>query len=212
MSLFKNDKASGTNISQRQVLESRYATARNNILLVVALTLINIVLLVTNANTYFLFSAYIPFFLVDLSMLLCGMYPADFYTGDFAGMEFLPKEFLVITLVIAAVILVLYLLSWVFSKKQKVGWLTFALILFGVDTLAMLLFQGFMMESILDYVIHAWVIFSFISGITAFSKLKKLPEETEVPIPDGAPVSENTETSEDPGESAPAEDSSQTVE
>lgn len=53
---FKNNKT-----SERYTLENKYNTTRYNLLLVIGFTLINIVLLVTNSDRYFLFSAYIPY-------------------------------------------------------------------------------------------------------------------------------------------------------
>lgn len=168
--------------TQRQLLESKFHGARHNILLVVIFTLINVLLLVTNSNTYFLFSSYIPYLLADLGMLLCGMYPVEVYGGDLAGWEFLDKSFLVVTLVIAAVVLVLYLLCWIVSKKNKVGWMILALVLFGVDTALMFLINGIALEAIIDIIFHGWVIFSLASGIIAHYKWKKLPVELSEPV------------------------------
>lgn len=164
-----------THTSEREILESKYNSSLYNILLVVGLTVINLFLLITNSNTYFLFSAYIPFILADLGMFFCGMYPSEYYTEYFPDMVFSPKSFFAIMLVIAIVILAVYVLCWIFAKKRKVGWLIFALVFFCIDTAAMFLFNGFIIESIIDYVIHAWVIVSFASGISAFNKLKKIP-------------------------------------
>ena len=122
---------------------------------------------------------YIPFALVDIGMYFCGMYPSEVYAEEFVGMEFLPQSFLTITLCIAAVILILYVISWVFSKKQKRGWLIFALVFFSIDTLAMFVLNGIVMDSIIDYLIHAWVIVSLVNGLVSYSKLKNLPEEPE---------------------------------
>ena len=192
MGLFNKSQSKAVQLSERQLLENKYSSARGNILLVVVLTVINIVLLVTNSNTYFLFSAYIPFILVDFGKLLCGMYPAEYYTDNFAEMEILPKEVFAVTLGIAIVILVLYVLCWIFSKKFKIGWLITALVFFSVDTLAMLLLNGFVMDSLIDYVIHVWVIFSFANGLVAYRKFKKLPEESaeqaETLVVNGQPV------------------------
>lgn len=163
-------------LSQRQTLENKYHSSRHNILLVVVFTLVNLVLLVTNSNTYFLFSASIPYYLVDLGMYLCGKYPAEYYVG-MEGMELLDNSFLVVTLVIAAVILLLYLFSWIFSKKPRVGWMIFALVFFVLDTLGMLWWWGISADLIIDIVFHGWVIISLITGITSYYKLIKLPEE-----------------------------------
>ena len=180
-------------LTQRQQLEGRYNSARGNILLVVGLTVINIILLVTNSNTYFLFSAYFPFLLADFGMLLCGMYPSEVYEGELAGMQFLGKGFLVATLALAAVILGLYLLSWYLSKKPRIGWLIFALVFFCVDTLAMFFIGGFSVESIIDYVIHAWVIVSLAMGVSAYFRLKAIPEDSDE---EEAPITDDVESYE----------------
>ena len=146
--------------------------------------MINIVLLVTNGNTYFLFSAYIPYLLADFGMLLTGMYPSEVY-GDFGSIEFLGKSFLVVMLVIAAIILLVYLLCWIFSNKLRVGWMITALILFSIDTAAMLLLNGIAVDAIVDIVFHGWVVVSLAMGIGAYNKLKKLPAEE---IADAVPV------------------------
>ena len=123
-------------VSDRRLYESKYNTARMNLLLVLAFTAINIILVLAGSYTYFLFSASIPYFLVDVGMLMCGKYPPEAYVGELAGMEFLPPAFLVILTILAVLILAAYVLCWVFSKK-KVGWLMAALILFVIDTLGM---------------------------------------------------------------------------
>ncbi len=179
MGLFNKNQSAAMQVSERQLLENKYLSARGNILLVVVFTVINIILLVTNSSTYFLFSAYIPFALVDLGMFFCGMYPTEFYDDILAEMQFLPKEVFWVTLAIAIVILVFYVICWVFSKKFKAGWLITALVFFSIDTLALFLINGFVIDSVIDYLIHAWVIFSFANGLVAHSKLKKLPDETE---------------------------------
>ena len=52
--LFKNNQQN-TNLTPRQRLENKYNGTKGNLLLVVVFTVINLVLLITNANTYFLF-------------------------------------------------------------------------------------------------------------------------------------------------------------
>lgn len=194
MGLFNKNNV-GAQKTPRQLSEGSYTNARNNILLVVLMTAVNIILLVTNSNTYFLFSAYIPYFLADLGMFLCGMYPSEIYAEDFAGMEFLPKSYLAVYMGIVAVILILYILSWVLSKKPRVGWLIFALVFFSIDTVAMFLLNGFVADSVIDYVIHTWVIISFIVGISAHFKLKKMPENEDFEFEELSAKSDNIEIS-----------------
>jgi len=168
-----------TGVSQRQIYESKYTSSRMNLLLVVAFTVINMVLCLTNADMYFLFTASVPYILTGLGMFLCGKLPEDIYfEEEFNGMEFLDTSFLWIMVAISFVIVALYLLGWIFSKNHKVGWLIFSLAFFCVDTVVMFLYYGFDVSMIIDIVFHAWVIYSLSVGIHAYFKLKKLPEET----------------------------------
>lgn len=189
MGLFnKNQNQQAQPFSQRQQLERRYASARMNLLWVVLFTAINIVLLVSNSYTYFLFSAFIPYAIVDYGMIVCGKYPADFY-GDLSQYQFFDTTVLVVLIAVAAVICVLYLLCWIFSKKRRVAWLIVGLVFFALDTVFMLL-GGISADRILDIVFHGWVIISLTGGIIAHSKLKKLPAE------EPAPVAESVQTEE----------------
>ena len=189
MGLFKKNE-NQPQVSDRDKLLSRFGTARSTLLSVVLFTAVNIVLLITNANTYFLFSAFIPYVIADYGMYFCGKYPAEYYEGDLSEYQFLDNSFLIGALVVAAVILALYLLSWLLSKKPRVGWLIFGLVFFALDTVLMLLMGGEAFTTVLDIVFHGCVLFSLISGIIAYYKLKKLPEEEapaavqeEVPVP-----------------------------
>ena len=165
------------NLSPQQVLETRCRNARQNLLYVVIFTLVNILLLVTKSDLYFLFSAYIPYVLVSTGMMLCGMYPPEYYGQDISYLEFLSPTVFAILLTVAIVITALYFLSWIFSKKNRVGWLIFALVIFVIDTIGMFIFTGFAVEGIVDIIFHVWVIVSLALGINAYFKLKKLPVE-----------------------------------
>ncbi len=163
-------------LSQKELLETKYKNSISNILLVVAFSVINVVLLVMNSDSYFLFSAFIPYFMADLGMFYSGSYPEEYYY-DVADMVFADKSFLIICIAVAVVVILLYLLSWFFARKKKVGWLIFATVLFCVDTIVMFILTGISVDMIMDIVFHAWVIFSLISGIVNYNKLKKLPTE-----------------------------------
>lgn len=180
MANFFANNTQSQQLSQREILTNKYMGARHNILLVVVFTLINIILLVTNSNSYFLFSAYIPYVAVDLGMALCGKYPEEYYGGALDGIEFLNDNFFVITLVFAAVCLVLYILSWILCKKPRIGWMIFALVFFCIDTAGMLWIAGISVDMIVDIVFHSWVIISLGGAVSAYFKLKKLPAEEDV--------------------------------
>ena len=177
MGLFNKNQNANVQISQRQMLENTVKISRNNLLLVLLFSAINIILRVTSSDTYFLFSAYVPLLLSALGMELTGKYPPEFYGEDLSSYVFLDDSFLYIMLGIAVFILVLYALCWVFSKKNPKGWLIFALVLFSIDTAMMLLLAGISLDFLVDYLFHGWVIVSLIKGLSALKKLKDLPEE-----------------------------------
>lgn len=159
-------------------LESKYNKSIANLLLVAVFTLINIVLLLIKADSYFLFSAFIPYFAVDYGMFYCGMYPEEFYY-DMGEIEFFDSSFLIFTVAAAGVMLLLYMLSWFFAKKKKLWALVGALIFFTIDTLAMFLISGFSLDSLLDIIFHIWVIAYLIIAISTLYKIKNAPPETE---------------------------------
>lgn len=173
-------------LSPKQALMAKYTAARVNLLLAVAFTVVNMILLLVNGNTYFLFSVFIPYFITDLGMFLCGKYPAEYYAEDFPGMTFIDQSFLIVMIIIAVIILGLYVLSWFMSRNQRIGWLIFGLVLFGLDTLTMLALVGISLPYILDIAFHAWVIYYLVAGIVAHYKLKNL-----------SPVEEGDVTAED---------------
>lgn len=167
-----------THISKREALEGNYSRSVSNLLLVVVFSVINVILLVAQSNSYFLFSAFVPYFIVDFGMLLTGMYPQEYYQeiGDFIACD---KSLLYIAIVIAVVIISIYLLSWIFARKKKIGWLYVATVLFVIDTLAMFAITGFSMDSIFDIIFHIWVLYCLVNGIVTYHKIKKLPVEEE---------------------------------
>ena len=173
--LFKNNQQN-TDFTPRQRLENKYNGTKGNLLLVVVFTVINLVLLITNANTYFLFSAYVPYAILDLAMFFCGKYPAEYY-AELGEMPFLNSTVFYIVIAVAFVIVLLYFVSWLFIKKGKNGWLVFSLVFFSFDTAVMFLLNGIDTSMIMDILFHAWVIYSLAQGIDAYKKLKKLDME-----------------------------------
>ena len=164
MELKKKDKNS------REVLQRQFNNARSNLLLMLAFTVLNIVLLVLDTGTMFLFSATVPYYAVLFAMIE----PAIMYH----------------CIAIAAISIIAYLLCWIFSKKQF-GWMIAALVLFVIDTIAMLdlYITAEDASGILDLVIHVWVLWYLVIGVISGVKLSKLPAEeleTVVMSEDGA--------------------------
>ena len=94
------------------------------------------------------------------------------------------------SIVISALIVLLYFLCYLFSKNRNVLWLVTALALFCVDTILMLVFNfagaESMVGNIIDMLLHAWVIISLCGGIAAHKKLKALPDEPVAPVVEAA--------------------------
>lgn len=166
-------------MTERERLESKFASARGNLLFVVGFTIINLILLVTNSDTYFLFSAFVPYLITTTGMLICGKSPADYYE-DMGEFEFFGNGVFVGFIAVAVILTLLYLLAWFLSKEQKSGWLIFALVFFSIDSLCLFAVTGLAIDSIIDIIFHIWVIVSLSGGISACKKLKNLPEESGV--------------------------------
>lgn len=153
---------------------SGYRMARIDLLLVIILTVINIVLLVSDSQTTMLFSAFVPYFAVAIAV----------YDGA--------AWFLQGSLIFAFIVLALYLLCWFFSSKHY-GWLIAALVLFAVDTLAVVFYYwGMWSYGIFDMLIHAAVLYYLFRGVRCGRYLRRLPqdvpEETTVCIENTAPI------------------------
>ena len=133
-----------------------YKTARTNLWILLALSAVNVLFALLGSDTYFLFSCFISY--------LVAIYARVFY--DYTG----ASVYMVIGILIALVILAVYLLCCLLSKKRR-GWLIAALVLFSVDTAAMLLYYVIelsvtdILTDILDFVIHGLVLWILISGV-----------------------------------------------
>ena len=169
----------GVSLTPRQNYERKYKASRANLLLVVIATAINMFLIATGSDTYFLFSAFIPYFLTTIGMVQCGLLPPEYYEYPMEDYIFYDKSLFVALLIISIILTSLYLLAWFMSRKNRVGWLIFALVFFGLDTLGMLIFNGIAAEGIIDIVFHAWIIYYLVVGIIAHNKLKNYPYEDE---------------------------------
>ena len=169
-----------TSASQRNVLQQKYNTARINLLLMIGFTVLNVILFIVGADIMMLFSATVPYY----AMIF--------------GIVFEDPIFLVFCIVIAAVSVLAYLLCWIFSKKHY-GWMIGALVLFILDTLAMagLFLAVGEVSGIMDALMHIWILYYLITGVSSGAKLANMPAEEPVAVE----VSEN-ENAEETTESA----------
>jgi len=156
----------------------KYFSGRLTLLLVAALSLLNVILLVSGGNVYFVFSATIPYLLVDIGMFLCGLYPESFYEGGYDAYYLIDGVFIIPFIALAILIIAFYVVCFFLTAKGRVGWLIASLSLFAIDTVV-LLTQYDIMSSLLDILMHAFVIVSLATAISAYFKLKKLSAEIE---------------------------------
>lgn len=152
-----------------------YKIARQNLLLLLVFTAINLVLLVANSDIMFLFSAITPYFIAQFGIELAEYIPAS----------------MGICFVIALAILAVYLLCYLFSKKSF-GWIIAALVLFSIDSVMLLglMLLGLGSLGVFDLInlaFHGWVLYYLISGVNAGAKLK-----TSTAVPGGAFPTEQT--------------------
>mgnify|MGYP003307873071 CR=1 FL=1 len=119
------------NPSQRNIHEQKYRSARMFLLIVILSTVVNLALLTVSEDSYMLFSAFIPYFLTTIGMVQCGLLPPEYYEYPMEDYIFYDKSLFVALLIISIILTSLYLLAWFMSKKNRVGWLIFALVFFA---------------------------------------------------------------------------------
>ena len=163
--------------TSREALMKQAASGRSSLLLVLIFSVINIVMVLLDVDTYFLFSASVPYY---LTMLGKGM-----DNGFVNGAWDVNSTYTITALNISAEILAFFLLCWILSRKRG-GWLTVAAVLFLLDTLALAGFTFALYDNpavnVMDFIFHIWVIASLIHGAISSKKLKKLPAEEPVNI------------------------------
>lgn len=186
--------------SQHAIYGQRYKKSRMSLLLIFICTAVNLLLLVTGSDTYYLFSAYVPYFIAVTGMIFCGRFPPEYYEDGLENIVFYDTYVFVILLIIAVISALYYLLAWILSNKNRVGWIIASLAVFGIDTAVMLILNGFAPEIMLGLVFHGLVIFHLITGVIAHRKLKTFPPEEDIAV-----LQENARTHSEESESTDTE-------
>ena len=150
-----------------------YKAARGNLLAMLVLTAVNTLLALTGSDRYYLFT--------DFAAYIWAVFARGFY--DFTG----EAKWLVLGAAGAVLVMAVYFLCWLLSKKRR-GWLTAALVLFSVDTAALVagLVTAFEASSILDVVFHGLLLWYLAMGGRRGREAMEEPEgqrETPEPLP-----------------------------
>lgn len=155
----------------KEYLESKVKAGRYSLLMVLIFTVVNVAFLLLDMNTYFLFSAAVPYYLTAFGMA---------FDSSLSGQWGSIDSFTLTALGISLVILGIFFLCWLFSKRGH-GWLIAALVLFAVDTICLAGFTWLLMdnplENLVDFLFHFWVIWELIQAVRAGKKRNALPPE-----------------------------------
>lgn len=148
------------------VAQARYSSARMNLMLVALFTALNVVMAAFEANFFMLFTAYVPYVITLIGQQM------SFLSGDA-----LP---LIIAVVMALLIVSLFFVCWIFSKKHR-GWMITALVCFSIDCAFLLYDVVVTPEVFIDYLLiilfHAYVMYYLIMGVISGAKLKRLKSD-----------------------------------
>ena len=144
--------------------EERYRSARNNLLVLIVFTAINLLMPLLGIDRLYSFSASFP--------------TTVYWLGDFAASTQYMLTLRIGAMMIALGCVGLYLLCWLMAKKWR-GFMTAALVLFGLDCLSMagefVIFE-LHPTMILNVLFHLWVLWALIQGVRASMELKKLEQ------------------------------------
>lgn len=143
----------------------QYRSYNYDLLAIAAFTLINVLLVLFKSETYFLFSAYLPYWLVLFCAVTTGYLPVEDVTATMNSGAF------VAAIVFALVAVAVYAVLWFFSRKTYIPLIVGA-VLMGIDTVSMFVLTGFEVSMILDYIFHGVVLYCLIRGIMIGKQLK----------------------------------------
>ena len=160
-------------MNQNPIHNSRFLYERNirngsaNLIYFALFTVVNLVLLLVNANLSFLFSAYIPQLMIAIGQ---GFASA---TGSIGP--------LIVFAVLSFLFVAGCILSAVLSKK-KTEWLILGAVLTTLDTVLMLVvvlpsIGDFLVDGLLSILFHAWILYYVYNALISHRKLKALPPE-----------------------------------
>ena len=150
-----------TNSDPRDRLRRRYFTARLNLLLLIAVTIVNVILLLCRSDFYLLFSASLPYYLALFGMVVTGNKELTGVTVS----EPMPNGILFAAIAVGVIILGVYFLCFYFGKNKPV-WMIVALAMFVVDTIVTVAAIPYSDGTyILDLVMHAYVLIYLALGV-----------------------------------------------
>lgn len=164
----------------RQRLERNVAGGRNALLVVIVFTAINIIMAFSGGDSYFLFSAAIPYYLVVNALYQCGMMPNDWYEAPKSEYIFADPSSLVAPTVFAVLILALFLVLFLLFKRN-LGYMIASAALVLIDTVALVALFG-VSDGLSDIVFHILILAYLVTAVVASVRLRTAPDD-DAPAP-----------------------------
>ena len=162
-----------SSVSYRAHLQQHVSNGRRTLIGLIILTVINLGLLLTNGDTYLLFSASVPYYLTWLGKVMDNSISGAVWTEN--------GVFTATGLIVGMMILAVYFLFWVLSKKNS-AWLWAAVVLLCLDLLALMAVSLLVLEgfgsTLVDVLIHIVAIYQIGKAAASWKKLQNLPPET----------------------------------
>lgn len=153
----------------RTKLEMWVRISRWALLMIAAFSTFNCVRPLFGSHNYFLFSAMMPLYLVMDGCILTGKFP------DSQPETLFPDWYLWVVAGIAFILIAVYAVCYLVSRRKPFPGLLTGLIWLVMDTLSMPIFWGFPLPMLREYLIHALLIALLIAGLVSQRKLRDLP-------------------------------------
>lgn len=165
----KNDANKEALKIEKRKLNSWYKAARNSILLVIVFTLFDTSFLLGKTPADFFFSSSLPFY---VSFYVKDSEALDKYFKNIEFLSTTESRMMFAVWVVFVVVICLYFLAWIYSKKEGYKWLVFAFCFYLFDTIAVLCNSGIT----IIFWCHVIVLVLLARGIYAGIKLKKISQ------------------------------------
>lgn len=143
------------------------AAGRYALLMIMIFTVINLVLVLLDRRQLILFTAAIPYYLTLFAKGMDNYFAAGswMHTGRYTAMA----------LAVSIALLTAYLICWLQCGNRR-GYLIAALVLFSIDTLALIIFEivvvGNPLNDLFEFFLHGWAIWQMAAGVSAHTRLK----------------------------------------
>ena len=188
-------------IKTKEIYQRELMTSRMTLLLAVIFTVVNLVMVMFDDSTGFLFSAAIPHYTSFFFAFNCGILSEAYYESYYAVYEggkyaetwkeefpFLDPSIFWTVFVVSILIIIGLFVVWLFSKKHRVC-SVITLAFYIVDTV-FLLGTAFLLRMgglslIMQLLFHAWIVYYAVLSVKAWKGIDTAPTAAEVAAKSG---------------------------